>query len=341
MPRIPHENRLLVVDNHLAHYAQANTVNGSPFVIETGFGRPQLLLLRDAFDALRQQIAGLDEEGGELPSLRSERDDLFGENDTDVAGVWYWLKLYKGAVKSRLGGRHPLTRTVPNLGKIQPKSYLETLRRYIVHWTRVNAALPAPLTLGTHTLATMQTAQTNLKTKIDAILDGEDHVRLLRENREQMFGDVPDDQREPTSIIAWLLKYHTEILARFPHQPIAATLPEIFPGGPVSPPPPHPSLAFNYIAQPNSVLKTWFAIAGIPTGAATVFLKEGAVEMSKPVRPNPPNGMHTDFWDGITLVGDLDEFELRTAGGLTLAVGARQPTLPEPIVTPPPPPPPV
>ena len=219
------------MDNHLAHYAQANTVNGSPFVIETGFGRPQLLALRNTFDALRQQIAGLDDEGGELSSLRSERDDIFGENGEDDDEVWFWLKLYKGAVKSRLGGRHPLTRTVPNLGKIQPKNYLETLRRYIVHWTRVNAALPAPLTLGTHTLATLQTVQTNLKTKIDAFIDGEDHVRLLRESREQIFGDVPDDRREPTSIIAWLLKYHTEIRGRFPNQPIAASLSEIFPGG--------------------------------------------------------------------------------------------------------------
>ena len=179
------------MDNHLAHYAQANTVNGSPFVIETGFGRPQLLALRNTFDALRQQIAGLDDEGGELSSLRSERDDIFGENGEDDDEVWFWLKLYKGAVKSRLGGRHPLTRTMPNLGKIQPKNYLETLRRYIVHWTRVNAALP-----------------------------------------------------------------------------------------------------------------------------------------------NPPNGMHTDFWDGITLVGDLDEFELRTAAGLTLATGTLQNTLPEPVTPP-------
>ena len=221
MPRINDEDRLGVVDNHLAHYEQANIVNGSPFVIEVGFGRPQLVLLRNDFETLQLDIAALADEGGEIAALISERDDLFGTSEEDDDGAWFWLKEYKAAVKARLGGRHPLTRTVPNLGRILPKNYLEIVRRFVTHWTRVNAALASPLVMGAYTLATLQTAYNNLKAKIEAIVDAEDLVELKRQQREQNFGDEREDKREPTSLIAWLLKYHSEIRTRFPNQPIA------------------------------------------------------------------------------------------------------------------------
>ncbi len=41
--------------------------------------------------------------------------------------------------------------------------------------------------------------------------------------------------------------------------------------------------------------------------------------------------MQVDLWDGITLVGDLDEFEFRDAAGITIARGVRDTSLPEPI----------
>ncbi len=327
MPRINDEDRLPTLDNYLAHYEQAIIVNGSAFVIELGFGRPELLALRNDFETLQLAIAALADEGGELDSLRSERDDVFGTSEEDDDGAWFWLKEYKQAVKNRLGNRHPLARTVPNLGRILPKNYLDIVHKFIVHWTRVNAALAAPMPLGAFTLTTLQTAFANLKAKIEAIDEGEITLDVMRAKREQDFGDEADDKREPTSIVAWLLKYQTEIRTRFPNQPIADSLPELFPGDTGTP---LPTIAFNYVAQAGGVLKTWFAVAGLPAGAATVFLKEGAVEFTEAVQPAPLGGMQVNLWDGITLVGDLDEFEIRDAAGLTLARGVRDTSLAEP-----------
>ncbi len=327
MPRIADENRLEIVDNHLAHYEQAIILNGSAFEIETGFGRPELVLLRNAFETLQLDIAALGGEGGELDSLRSERDDIFGTSEEDDGGVLFWLKEYKAAVKARLGGKHPLTRTVPNLGRVSPQSYLDILHRFIVHWTRVNAALVAPLELGAFTLGTLQTAFNNLKAKIEAIEEAAITLDLKREKREQDFGDEPEDRRELTSIVAWLLKYQSVIRTKFPNQPIADSLPELFPGDTGTP---LPTLAFNYVAQAGGVLKTWFAVAGLPAGAATVFLKEGAVELTKPIASSPPGGVQVDLWNGITLIGDLDEFEFRDADSITIARGVRDTSLAEP-----------
>jgi len=329
MPRIPDEGRLQIIDNHLAHYEQAIIVNnGALFDIATGFGRPQLVLLRDAFETLQESIAALGGEGGELDSLRSERDDIFGTSEDDDDGVWFWLKEYKAAVKAQLGGKHALTRTVPNLGRVTPQDYLDICHRFIVHWLRVNAALPTPLVMGVFAVATLQTAHANLKTKIEAIEEGEVTLDLLRQDREQKFGDEAEDKRELTSIIARLLQYHSVIRTKFPNQPIADSLPQIFPVGPQTP---VPTLGFNYVSQPGGVLKTWFAAAGLPVGVTTIFLREGAVELTKPIQTSPPGGTQVDLWDGITLVGDLDEFEFRDADGITIARGARDTSLPEPL----------
>ena len=60
-----------------------------------------------------------------------------------------------------------------------------------------------------------------------------------------------------------------------------------------------------------------------------MFLKEGAVEMTKPIQSSPPGGMQVDLWDGITLVGDLDEFEIRNGDGITIGRGVRNTGLAE------------
>ena len=77
-------------------------------------------------------------------------------------------------------------------------------------------------------------------------------------------------------------------------------------------------------------LKTWFAVANAPVGTTSVFLKEGAVEMIAPLQSAPPAGMQVNLWNGVTLVDELDELELRNAAGLTLANGTRDTGLPEP-----------
>lgn len=328
MPRIPDQDRLEIVDNHLAHYEQAIIVNGSAFDIETGFGRPQLLVLRNAFETLQISILTLDGDGGELQSLRSERDDLFGVSDTDEGGVWFWLKLYKEAVKARLGGKHPLTRSVPNLGKVQPQNYLDICQRFIIHWTRVNAGLASPLVLGAFLLATLTTARANLEAKIVAIDNAEITVSEKREQREQDFGDEPDDEREMTSIVAWLLKYHSVIQTKFPNQPIADSLPEIFPPGS---PATLPTFPFNWSPQPGGVVRTWFAVAGAPAGTAIVFLKEGIVEVTAPFVAASAGGVQVNNWTGLTVIGELDQFELRNGSGTTIAHGVRNPALAPPV----------
>ena len=118
----------------------------------------------------------------ELPALRAERDAIFGTSATDPGGVWMRLLQYKQKVRARLGGRHPLSKTVPNLGKVAVETYLSICHRFIDHWTRVNAALHA---------------------KLEAIEEADEvTLPLARAEKEKIFGDVPDDERDDESLVA-------------------------------------------------------------------------------------------------------------------------------------------
>lgn len=326
MPRIPEALRLPMVDAHLAHYAEANAINGSAIELIPGVGLPQIQTGRDNYATVALTIQQI--EGSDLPTLREERASLWGISPEDDGGIWFRLTQYKTLVRARLGVRHPLSRTIPNLGVVTVERYLSIIQNFIDHWERVNAALTPDLTLGTFTLALLQTARDNLATKLAAIATAETSLAVKRAEREQLFGDEAEEVRDETSLIARLLLYHATIPALFPNQPIADTLPNIYPTE--SSASSVPTFGFNYVAQSGGVLKTWFDVASAPAGTALVFLKEGAVEQTMPLQSAPPGGMQVDLWSGVTLVGDLDDIELRTAAGLTLARGVRDNDLTEP-----------
>ena len=43
-----------------------------------------------------------------------------------------------------------------------------------------------------------------------------------------------------------------------------------------------------------------------------------------------PGGVQVTLWEGVLVVDELDELELRNGDGITIARGVRNPSLPEP-----------
>lgn len=227
MPRIVEADRLPMVDGNIGHYGQANTINGTAIELVTGFGLPQLIVLRDLYQAKTDAIRELEETT--LPVSRAERDAIWGISPTDDQGVWFWLTQYKNLVKVRLGARHPLARTIPNFGDVVIYRYAGIIQQFLGHWALVNAALTPDMTLGAFTITTLQTALTNLQAKLSAISAGESELALHREERDQLFGDEPEEVRDPASLVARLELYHGIIQTMFPNQPLSDSLPNIFP----------------------------------------------------------------------------------------------------------------
>jgi len=325
MGRIPDEQRLEVVDEHLGHYAQWNAMPGGPFEIEPAFGIAQLQALRDLYHNVQELIAQL---VFDLIAARAERDALFGTSSELDEGIWFRLKQYKAMVKARLGARNPLTRTVPNIGFVTPQNYLAICHAFIDHWERVNAALTPDLTIGSFTLANLQAAHDAIAAKITQIDAIELNLKLRREEREQLFGDEPEEVREASSIIAKLLLYHAVVQAMNPNQPIADSLPEIFPVGAQTP---LPTFAFNWVMQAGGIVKLWLnPPSPALTDAALLFLKEGATELTLPVTTTTPGDIDVYNFSGVTVVGELDRLELRDGNGITIARGIRDTSLAEP-----------
>ncbi len=326
MGRIQQTDWLPIVDAHVGHYGEAETINGSAILLVLGYGRPQLQAQRTELHTLLDELTLIFE--SDLPTLRAERTAIWGISPQDDNGVWFRLTLYKAMVRARLGARHPLTRTVPNLGQPTFEPMLSIIHQFINHWARVNAALPSPLLLGTYSIANLQTAHDNLDAKMKEIEAALSTLALKREQALQLFGDEPEELRELTSIIARLLLYHATIGAMFPNQPIADSLPQIFPVGPETP---LPTFAYNWVLQPGSIVKLWLnppspALAD----AALVFLKEGVVELTLPVTTTTPGDIDVYNFSGVTVIGEIDELDLRNGDGITIARGVRDTSLPEP-----------
>lgn len=329
MGRIVEAQRLSTVDAILGHYTEAEIVNGAPILIEVGVGRPQLLAKREAYHSLQQDWVSLSET--QLPVLIAERSAIWGNSPDDEDGVWFQLRLYKPMVRLRLGGRHPLNKTVPNLGDIFPNTLAGICYRFEDHWSRVNAALVAltkpPLTLGDFTLAMLQAAHATIETKntaIKALVEGS--RPLKRAEMERLYGDVPEDDREDDSLVAWMQGYTIMVETMFPGQPVALSLPSIFPSnGPAT----LPTFRFNWVAQAESNLKTWIETPDLPEGAL-LFLKEGVVELTQPFSPANPGSSQIHVWNGIQIIDELDELEIRDGDGSTIARGTRDTGFAEP-----------
>lgn len=331
MPRINEADRLTMLDFQLPHWGLADALAGGPIVLPIinpdgtagTYARADLVAQRAAYQSLTDLILGLEETS--LPAIRSERDDLFGIDGTDVDGVWIRLLAYKALVSSRLGARHSLTRTVPNLGFVRVGDYLDIIQRFHTHWLRVNTALPvaAPLVVGPMTAALLLTRHTDLKAKMKEESDAELDLSLKRADREQLFGDEAAEVREPNSIIARLLQYHATIQGNFPGQPIADTLPRIFPQDAAT----LPRFDFNWRDLGGGGLKTWLRDPGV-AGAVQAHLEEGAVTLNLAYSIGGPP-VKAQTWAGVTMAGELDVLELRDATGRTIARGRRDTALAE------------
>lgn len=327
MGRIADDDRLPMLDGFIGHWTQADAL-GTPIEIAPGFGQPQLVALRDQYHDKREEIENLK---GELSLLLAERDAIFGTSHADQNGVWFRLRQYKPMVRLKMGVNHPLSKTVPNLGDITPKSYQSILHRFLNHWTRVDAALVTPLTLGTFGIADLQAAHDSIEDKRKAIeATDEGALPLARAEREKLFGDVPEDERDDESIVARLQLYTITIQTQFPGDPIADSLPDIFPS--TSPPDAVPTFRFNWVAQTGGELKTWLEVPTVEDPSAFVFLKEGAMEQLEPLDPSAPDGVQVITWNGITIIDELDEFEVHGTNGVTLARGERDTSFAEPVM---------
>ena len=329
MGRIVEPQRLSTVDAILGHYSEAEASHGSAILISPGVGRPQMLAKRGEYQAFQNEWISLSET--QLPMLIEERTAAWGNSPDDDVGAWFQLRLYKPMVRLRLGTRHPLNKTVPNLGEVSPGSLGSICFRFEDHWTRVNAALVAltqpPLTLGAYTLALLQAAHATIEAKNIAIEGLVEGARpLIRAEMERLYGDVPEDEREEDSLVTLMQGYTITMLTLFPGQPLSQTLPPIFPSGGTAT---IPNFRFNWSAQPGNSVKTWLETPNLPS-ATTLFLREGGVEQTQTLSSTASGVTQTHTWTGLQIIDELDELELRNNNGTTLARGARDPNFADP-----------
>ena len=329
MGRIIESKRLPVLDDHAGHWTAANALAGGPVILDLNTAPPSTLNLAQ-FEQLREDYqtksdAEHDLELAVLPALREDRDLLFGPDATDQTAVWFWLMKYKPAIRLKLGRRKSLARTVPNVGVVIPGDYVNIIQHFIDHWELVNTALPMPFILGTMTLADLTTTRDAIEAKTKLIRKKEAALALMRQEREDFFGDQAEDVRDDTSLVTLMETYHVAIELKFPGQPIVTTLPDIFPPQPG----PLPKFKFNWRDLGGGSLKTWLADPAI-TAATTLHLQEGPVQQNKTFIPGAHHTVTAQTWTGITMVGELDVLELRNSGGTTVARGNRDTTLPEP-----------
>ena len=178
------------------------------------------------------------------------------------------------------------------------------------------------MVVGPLTAALLLARHTTLKAKMKEVSDAELELSVKRADREQLFGDEAAEVREPNSIIARLLQYQATIAATFPGQPIADTLPRIFPQEAAS----LPRFDFNWRVTGPGQLKTWLRDPGL-NDAVEVHLEEGAVTLNQAYTLAAP--VQAQTWAGVTMAGELDALELRDATGHTIARGRRDTTLAE------------
>ncbi len=322
MGRITEVNRLPVVDAHIGHWQQADALPGGPIEIITGYGIAALQSQRTEYHTKGDEIQTLN--NVTLPALRAERDDLFGVDAQDEGGAWFYLTQYKPMAHLRLGRGHALRTTIPNVGTVNVEDYLSIIHNFLDHWKRVNTALVAPMTLGAFAIADLQAKHDAIDAKLKETHSAKEDLNVARAEGEALFGDVKDTEQLDTAIITRLELYHVVIATKFPNQPIAQSLPPIFPDQPAA----LPRFDFNDRALGAGQHKTWHLDPSLPN-AAVVFLKEGATELTQAYSATP-GSTNAFTWTGVTVVADLDAMELRDATGRTIARGTKNAALGEP-----------
>ncbi len=326
--RLTEADRTATLNDHLAHFRELLLVHPDFLIAPPdaahpgGYGLPAIEADWLIYQAKRDALITLSDTT--IAAQIEERDTEFGRSSEDFNGIWYKLTLYKGAVRLKA----PAFRgSVPNIGVPTPGNYLAILKAFIDHWTLVNAALPAGagLTIGDLDLPGLIAKRDQLKTLIDDMDETRTtRLNVLRAEKEEFMGDVPSLLRRPDSIIARLEAYHQGVLENFPGPPFSTTLPNIFPSQ-AGQNDEAPTFRFNFRQNAGEVI-VWFERPDV-TGGAAIWLKEGAFEVSQPLAPDSS----TATFNGLTVVDNLDELEIRDADGRTLATGTFDATLQEPI----------
>ncbi len=328
MPRMTEQERETAMNDFNGHYTEVLKQQPN-FQIEAGFGLVQLRALEALYIARRDAITQLVQT--DMGTQRARRDALFGVSNQDTDGVWLYLLLYKANARLHLGRFAPkgvakaLGSTCPNLGVVIPGTYDSILEAYINHWTLVDAAVPPdkPLVIGPLTLPLLRARRAEMATLIAGI-DETDTTRLavMRAEKEQLFGDVREDDREPDSIVAMLSAYSIEIATQFAGTPLAATLPRIFPDESAG----EVRFPFNW-KQVGGNVTVWFEMPDISTASA-VYLKEGAFEETVAMPGAAPFKV---VFSGVAVQEEVDEVELRDGTGKTVAFGRYKSDLVEPV----------
>ena len=327
--RLNEADRDKVMTDTFGHYEEVLVAHPG-WEIEPGFGLVQLRALGDEYLAKVAAIDAILQTG--MPAKRAQRDALFGLSAADTDGIWIYLSLYKGAARLQLQRFAPralaksLGSTTPNVGNVTPGAYDAILRRFIEHWTLVNGALPAanPLVVGPFALADVEARRAQIAELAEAVDETVlTRLAVLRAEREQMFGDVREDERESDSMVARLEAYRIGILTQFAGSPLAQTVPRIFPADTGET---LPRVPFNFRQNAGDVT-VWFAPPQDVT-ASVVYLKEGAFEETLAIPAVAPFKV---TFSGVTVQEDVDDVELRDENGKTVAHGKFDASLIEPV----------
>lgn len=312
-----------VVNDHIGHYEKL-LEDHPTFVIETGFGLPELRALKQRWLDERAALGTLADV--DLPSLRFRRDAIFGTSARDANGLWFRFINYKPSLNLRRDVLAELRAIVPNVGRPSAGNYATIAARFREHWELLDDSLPPaqPFVVGDFVLATMQAKEAELRTLVTEIDEADStQSRLVRAKVEKVFGDVPAARRDPDSVIARLIAYRVLVTTNFSgtDPDLVELLPELFPGQSED----EPTFRFNFAAA-NGDVTVWWEIPDEISDATQLYLKEGAEERILPL----PIGAQTLTFLGVSVEGGLDGLELRDSEGRTLADGVFDETLAAP-----------
>lgn len=78
-------------------------------------------------------------------------------------------------------------------------------------------------------------------------------------------------------------------------------------------------------------MRLWLEVPELEE-ADLVFLAEGDVERTAGLDPDAPNGVLVISWTGVPVADEIDELGIRSASGVTLAIGRHDMGFAEPEV---------
>ena len=318
MYRIPQDDVLPMIDRFRAHWALANALPPGAIVIG-GYGLPQLNTQRTQYHTDYDAYLARQTDAS---TVRSQRDTAWGLTPDDVNGVWFRLGQYGGACELNLPPGQALLNNLPTIGKVTIGEYLDILHGFLNHWTKVNAALVTPMTLGPLTLAQLQTLHNTLDTLIQQADQIENvELPLLRRNLDLLLGDVPKLERPVVSIVTHLEQYRTTLQLNYAGQSIVTEMPDIFP--------PETSLRtfkFNDLQFSPTEFRLWLQDPNLPN-VAVIYLQAGAFVGTQPFTSSATPPVKTTTWP-VELTDPVQRVLLRNASGENLARGVRDAALP-------------